>query len=163
MINRDVCEYVSSIEPHKNDKGEEYISNLCVKESYGQTCGGYLKDCKKIDTKLAEPSQQEHFLYYYCNKAKMPPTYYYLRCPQLLLFIAEIAGIPRENLKSAYKILQDYENNNELAGKEKNGNYMWGKQAFRDFKSQIYISELVKIIKGAENWNEVRARVKDLE
>lgn len=40
---------------------------------------------------------------------------------------------------------------------------MWGKQAFRDFKSQIYISELVRIIKGAENWNEVRARVKDLE
>lgn len=162
MNNGKVCEYVRSIESHKNNIGEEYISDLCVKQGYGQSSGGYLKTCKRYDIKLAEPSQKEHFLNYYSDKAESPPTYYYLRCPQLLLFIAEIAGVSSKSIKKAYTILMDYENDNELKNKEKNGNYMWGKQAFRDFKSKIHISEVVKIISDAQNWDEVRERTLNL-
>ncbi|MCW6110142.1 ORF6N domain-containing protein [Clostridium sporogenes] len=155
MNNGKVCEYVRTIEPHKNNFGEEYISDLCVKQGYGQSCGGYLKTCKKDDIKLAEPSQKEHFLNYYDDKAEKLPTYNKLRCPQLLLFIAEIAGVSKKSLKDAYKIVMDYENDNKLRYKEKNANYMLGKQALRDFKSQIHISEVISIIKNAENWNDV--------
>lgn len=158
MNNGKVCEYVRTIEPHKNNIGKEYISDLCVKQGYGQSCGGYLKACKRDDIKLAEISQKVHFLNYYSDKAEKLPTYGYLRCPQLLLFIAEIAGVSRKNLENAYKIVRDYENDNELKNKLKNGNYMWGKQAFRDFKLQIHINNVVRIIKDAENWDEVRER-----
>nr|WP_308743435.1 hypothetical protein [uncultured Anaerocolumna sp.] len=164
MNNREVCEYVNTLEPHNNNNGEEYISDLCVKQGYGQSCGGYLKTCKKDDIKLAEPSQKQHFLNYYGDKcmAEKLPTYYYLRCPQLLLFIAEIAGVSRENLKNAYTIVKEYENANKIRNKEKNANYMWRKQAFRDFKLKIHISEVVRIIRTAENWEEVRNRTEKL-
>ncbi|MGB4661872.1 MAG: hypothetical protein WBI07_22045, partial [Mobilitalea sp.] len=104
MNNGKVCEYVRTIEPHKNNIGEEYISDLCVKQGYGQSYGGYLKTCKNDDIKLAEPSQKEHFLNYYGDKAEKLPTYYYLRCPQLLLFISEIAGVSSKSLDDAYKV-----------------------------------------------------------
>jgi len=155
LDNGKVCEYVRNIEPHKN-LGEEYISDLFVKQGYGQTCGGYLKTYKKDDIKLAEPSQKEHFLNYYGDKADKPPTYYYLRCPQLLLFIAEIAGVSRENLKNAYRIVKDYEDSNNLNGKEKNANYMWGTEEFRKFKSEMHIGDVVRIIRRSVNWDEVR-------
>ncbi|WP_394897802.1 hypothetical protein [Clostridium butyricum] len=155
MDNGKVCQYVQTIEPHKNNIGKEYISDLCVKQGYGQSYGGYLKNCKKDHLKFAEPSQKEHFLNYYEDKAEKLPTYYYIRCPQLLLFIAEIAGVPRKSLKDAYEIVRDYENINELRYKEKNANYMWGTQAFRDFKSQLHISDVIRIIRNAENWDEV--------
>lgn len=162
MNNGKVCEYVRTIEPHKNNIGEEYISNLCVMQGYGQSCGGYLKACNKYDIKLAEPSQKEHFLNYYDDKAGNLPTYNYLRCPQLLLFIAEIAGVSRKNLKDAYKIVMDYENTHKLRYNEKNGNYMWGKQVFREFKSKIHINDVVGIIRNAENWEEVIKRTMKL-
>jgi len=162
MNNGKVCEYVRTIEPHKNSIGDEYISDLCVKQGYGQSCGGYLKACKKDDIKLAEPSQKEHFLNYYEDKTEKLPTYYYLRCPQLLLFIAEIAGVSRKSLKDGYEIVRDYENTNKLRYMEKNANYMWGKQAFRDFKSKIHISDVIIIIRNAENWDEVIERTMKL-
>lgn len=162
MNNGKVCEYVRTIEPHKNSIEEEYVSDLCVKQGYGQSCGGYLKTCKKDEIKLSEPSQKEHFLNYYGDKAEQLPTYYYLRCPQLLLFIAEIAGVSSKSLEDAYEIVRDYENANKLRNKDKNANYMWGKQAFRDFKSQIHISDVVRIIRNAENWDEVRERTMKL-
>ena len=158
MNNGTVCEYVRTIEPHKNNVGEEYISDLCVKQGYGQSCGGYLNTCKKNDLPLAEPSQKEHFLNYYGYKAEKLPTYNYLRCPQLLLFIAEIAGVVRNSLDDAYKTVRDYEDASNLRNKGKDANYMWGKQAFRDFKSQIHISDVVRIIRNAENWDEVREK-----
>lgn len=158
MNNGKVCKYVRTIEPHKNNIGKEYISDLCVKQGYGQSCGGYLKTCKKDDIKSSELSQKVHFLNYYSDKAEKLLAYYYLRCPQLLLFIAEIAGVSSKSLENAYKIVRDYEDDNKLKNKGKNGNYMWGKQAFRDFKSQIHISDVVRIIRDAENWDEVRER-----
>jgi hypothetical protein len=155
MNNGDVCDYVRrTIDPHKN----KYIADSCVKEGYGQSCGGYLKDCNKKYI-----SQKEHFLNYYDDKAEKPPTYAYLRCPQLLLFIAEIAGVSRKNLEKAYEIVKNYEDANKLKDDEKNGNYMWGKPAFRELKSEIHISDVVRIIKEVKNWDVVRERTMKLK
>ena len=89
MNNRKVCEYISKISER------EYLADLCVKQGYGQSCGGYLTSYSKDNSILTRPSEKRHFLNYYGNEknAERNPTYYYLRCPQLLLFIAEIAGI----------------------------------------------------------------------
>lgn len=162
MNNKEVCEYVRTLDPHINSIKEEYISDLCVKEGYGQSCGGYLMSCKKDRTILEEISQKDHFLNYYSDKGNKFLTYHYLRCPQLLLFIAEIAGVLSEDLKNAYRIVKVYENANQLRNKDKNGNYMWGTESFRDFKSKIHINEVVKIIKDAENWDAVRDETKKL-
>lgn len=156
MNNEKVCDYVRTIDPHQIS-----IGDLCVKQGYGQSCGGYLITCKR--GKLEEPSQKEHFLNYYGNKAEKLPTYNYLRCPQLLLFIAEIAGVSSKRLEDAYKILRDYEDKKDLRNKEKNANYIWGKPDFREFKTKIHINALVRIIRDAYNWDEVRKGISALD
>ena len=119
MNNREVCEYVKGLDAQKNDMGKEYIAEKCVSEGYGQTCGGYLKG-KNINAF----SQKEHFLSYYGSEKKKDklPSYSYLRCPQLLLFIAEIAGMPKEKLEEAYNIIIKYfqDNINHVYGFLKN-------------------------------------------
>lgn len=158
MNNRKVCEYISKISER------EYLADLCVKQGYGQSCGGYLTSYSKDNSILTRPSEKMHFLNYYGNEknAERNPTYYYLRCPQLLLFIAEIAGISKHRLDKAYNILKKYEDENMLRSTEKNGNYIWGKQEFRDFKAQLQINAVAKIIRVSMTWDEVKAEVANL-
>lgn len=162
MNNRKVCEYVSTLDCQKNNMGEEYISDLCVQEGYGQSYGGYLEPYEKKDLTSAKPSQKEHFLNYYSKNGEKLPTYSRIRCPQLLLFIAEIAGLSREKLLKSYEILKVYEDNNCLKNERKDGNYMLGKPAFADFKLQLRISDIVDIIKCSQEWDEVIDSVRKL-
>lgn len=159
MKNRTVCEAIRKLEK------KEYIADTCVKAGYGQNCGGYLASDSKKES-AARPSEKEHFLSYYgrAEIAEKNPTYQYLRCPQLLLFVAEAAGVSKEKLEKAYSILKAYEDKNHLNGTEKGGNYMWrkGKDEFRAFKLQLQMSEVVKIIKNAEKWDDVLKEVKKL-
>lgn len=157
MNNKEICDYVQTVDLHNIRK--TYISELCVREGFGQSCGGYLEPGKEY------LSQKEHFLNYYGgrDKAEKWPSYSYLRCPQLLLFIAELAGVSRKKLESAYEELKKYETENSLKdSKEKNGNYLWGKQIFRDFKEQLCIHAIAKIIKNSKNWDEVKVQTKEL-
>lgn len=158
MNNREVCECISKISE------KEYLADLCVKQGYGQSCGGYLHSYSKDNLILTRPSEKIHFLNYYGNKknAERKPTYNNLRCPQLLLFIAEVVGISQHRLDKAYNILKTYEDENMIRGTEKNGNYMWGKQEFRNFKEQLQISTVDKIISVSMTWDEVKAKAADL-
>lgn len=90
MNNSKVCEYIKNIDLYNN--GEIYISELCGNEGYGQSCGGFLESNKENST------QQDHFVYYYggIDKIEKNPTYSYLRCPQLMVFIAEAAGVSKK-------------------------------------------------------------------
>lgn len=164
MNNREVCEYVRKLDVNKNCEGKEYISDLCVKQGYGQTCGGYLKAYSIDDLKQEIPSQKEHFLSYYSHKNRIDnmPTYDRLRCPQLLLFIAEIAGISKEILIDAFNIVKNYEEENNIKNKMKDGNYMCRSKQYGDFKKKLHISSLVNIIRKSENWDEVIEKVKKL-
>ncbi|MEG0156986.1 MAG: hypothetical protein RR661_04980 [Anaerovoracaceae bacterium] len=154
MYNREVCEYVNNIDPQK-----KFIADLCVEEGYGQSCGGYLTSYKRDDKKSVKPSQKEHFLNYYGDKGEKMPTYNYLRCPQLLLFVAEVCGLPRKELEVAYEIVKKYEKDKNLKDEDKNGNYMWGKPEFQEFKVQLNIGYLVKIIKSSPNMVELMKKV----
>ncbi len=156
MNNREVCEYIQTITPYNN--GEKFIADTCVDKGYGQTCGGYITSNSKAMT------QQEHFLYYYGSerKAECKPSYQYLRCPQLLLYVAEIAGIPQKKLKNAYEIIKNYETDNKIHNTNKHGNYLWGKSEFKAFKIELRITAIVRIIKDAKSWDEVIKQTREL-
>ncbi|MBR3591244.1 MAG: hypothetical protein IKL46_00080 [Clostridia bacterium] len=146
-----ICEVVKDLKDDEYD----FIADECVKDGYGQTCGGYLS------LKNVEPThitQKDHFLSYYDNLGRKDnkPTFQYLRCPQLLLFIAEIAGMP--TIKEAYNMLKEYEKYNGLYQTDKSGNYLWGRKDkfLSKFKEKLGIYSLVKIINKANNWDEVK-------
>lgn len=157
MNNGDVCEFIEKLNDEK-----EYIADICVNDEYGQTCGGYLSS-KDADPKSIK--QKEHFMNYYGRNDELKnkkPTYQYLRCPQLLLFIAELAEMP--DVEEAYEMLKVYEEKNSLYKTDKSGNYLWGtKDGFlSEFKQKLGIYQLVKIIKSEDvsNWDDVKERVK---
>lgn len=155
MNNQEICAYVRGIDPNDCEK---YISDDCVDLGFGQSCGGYL-------TVKSGILQRDHFLFYYGKKEKSDkaPTYAYLRCPQLLLFIAEFSGVSRQKVNDACEMLKKYEEENHLRySEEKNGNYIWGKQILRDLKKQLCISEVVRIMKESESMDEVKEKTKKL-
>lgn len=158
MNNREVCDCIRKVSK------KDYLGDLCVKEGYGQSCGGYLSCYNKNKSEFVLPSEREHFLNYYNNEKVIDkkPTYHYLRCPQLILFIAEIAGVSNKRLYNAYELLKNYENQNRIRCTEKNGNYIWGKDVFRDFKMQLQFNKVNKIICDSKTWDEVIAEVKKI-
>ena len=160
MTNGEVCKFIKKIPKNKG-----YLADRCVCEGYGQSSGGYLISSSNKITKTDTPSQKEHFLSYYGGEKMLDklPSYHYLRCPQLLLFIAEVAGVSQKRLEKAYEILKKYENDNGLRGStEKNGNYIWKESVFKELKTQLQIFSLVKIIREENNWEAVQIKAKKL-
>lgn len=153
----DVCKIVKELKEEKY----KYIADECVREGYGQTCGGYLS---LKNTKPTFITQKEHFLSYYDNsdRKSKKPTFHYLRCPQLLLFIAEFSGVPQ--IEEAYDLLKEYEKNNRLYKTNKSGNYLWGRKDkfLSEFKRKLGIYSLVKIIDEANSWDEVKKQTNKL-
>lgn len=78
-----------------------------------------------------------------------------------MLFIAEIAGVSKERLDEAKKKVIEYEDENRLKGKkDKNGNYIYRSDNFKQLKEIICINEVNNIIRDANCWDEVREKVK---
>ncbi len=155
----DVCKIVKELK----DEGHKYIADECVRKGYGQTCGGYLS---LKNTKPTFITQKAHFLSYYDNLDMQSnrPTFHFLRCPQLLLFIAEFSGVPESKIKDAYKLLKEYEKNNGLYKTNKSGNYLWDRNDgfLSKFKGKLGIYSLAKTIDKASNWDEVKEQIKGL-
>ena len=145
MTNTEFCKYVEEMSVKTT------YADFLTEKRWGQTSGGYLDKSSKIET------QKEHFLSYYKNKENI--TYQYLRCPQLIIFIAEIVGVPCKNIFSATRVVCKYEKSYNGV---KNGNYIWGHEEFRLFKNELKFCEVVKIIKEYENIDEVKNEVKEL-
>ena len=157
MNNGDVCEYVNKL-----DEETEYMADIFVEEGYGQTCGGYLS-C--INSKSSFIYQKQHFLDYYGRNDEIKnklPRYQYLRCPQLLLFISEIVGVPKAKINDACEILKNYEDKEEIRNTKKSGNYIWGTQVFRDFKSILRINVVSKIIRENNNLADIKELIHNL-
>ncbi|WP_312104108.1 hypothetical protein [Pygmaiobacter massiliensis] len=161
MNNAVVCDRILQLQSEHSTR-KMYVADQCVKEGYGQSCGGYLNRSGENAVDLRNITQASHFLDYYGDKREKVPTYQYLRCPQLLLFIAEIAGVADTHLSAAYRIVKDYENAEGLRFTKKNANYMWGKQAFRNFKLELQINNLVRIIRKSKTWDEALEQIEKL-
>ena len=148
MTNRDFCDYVRSLD----DEG--YFADTHTCNEWGQNCGGYLKSTN------GPMKEKAHFLSYYDHSEKEKITYAYLRCPQLIVFIAEIMGVPRELLESAVCIVMKYEEENKtnLQG-GKNGNYIWGHKEFTEFKQKLHYSDVIRYIKASSNVEEAKKSI----
>lgn len=144
-----MCEIVRNLE----DK--EYFADCLTKQNWGQTSGGYLCGYEDEDR---EPTQKEHFLSYY-SKKQDKITYAYLRCPQLILFIAEVMGVPHNILEAAAEKITEFDK--KYQG-EKNGNYLWGEKAFGEFKKILFFSDVCKAIKCSEDEDEAKEKVSKL-
>ena len=154
MKNKGVCEFITTI---KNE--DKFLSEKFVKAGLGQTTGGYLGKNGEGPRK----TQKQHFLDYYSGSLDRMPSYNMLRCPQLILFVAEVFGVPAVFLNKAYK---DFEKSEKAKGtinkRDKNGNYFWGTEEFRHFKKTLRIGEVNKIIKNRDDIEEIKNDVSRL-
>ncbi len=94
------------------DKNDHYeiSDSFASDERYRQRCGGYIKNAKvaqiEINIKNAEPNQKWHLLTSYYDeisdcKKDAETCYNRLKCPELLLWIADAAGIDSEIVSKA--------------------------------------------------------------
>ena len=157
MKNIDVINYI--IDKGKSTDFKTYISELCTNELYGQNCGGFYKNKNRENDDL---TQKNHFISYYISRKDEEPSYSRLFCPQLLLFIAELAGLNQQKLDNGYKHIKDFEHSHKIVGKEKNAKYMCKDRALTELKSILNIYDIEKIIKFAANWDEVVKEVNKL-
>lgn len=146
MNNKQVCKNIKEWA-----KGRKFIADSLVSEGYGQNYGGYIDDGKAT-------TQLEHFLSYYENRPKKI-TYAYLRCPQLILFVAQVMGAPEENVEEAAEVIRKFDD--RYIGK-KNGNYMWGTQELRDVKNILHYGQICSIVKNAEDYKKMQDEVQKL-
>ena len=176
MNNRDFWNSIKKNNEHRNCNGDELVCDMMVKEGLGQTVGGYFevaeypKYNKIIDTTRAEPSQAFHFFEFYiddgkCNRSDKKPSYNQLKCPQLIMYIAEMAGLDRKILLECLEYVREIEKNKNHFGSEKPGNYLEkikvdnGGNSLMEFKKKIHISEIQSIISAANSYDEIVQQV----
>lgn len=157
MIHQQVYDYViKNIPDHLEN--DEYIADEYVKAGYGQIKGGYFDVAYKNDVlilkKEAEPSQKWHLIFSYYNgkiennfNMQSEANLYRIMCPQLMLWIAEIAGLNKDVLKSAKVAAINYEKNNNT----KNSRVI--KKMV--LKSALHWDKITTAIKYADKWEDV--------
>ncbi|MCD7810848.1 MAG: hypothetical protein LUG91_03185 [Ruminococcus sp.] len=149
MTIKEVNDYLK-----KNANKDEYEADKLVNDGYGQTKGGYRDNAQKFNIK--DITQKWHFTESYYKSIKdtnKKPTFFYLRCPELLIWIAEVAGLNNDLIQKAIDHVKKFEKGNNLVGTEKSGNYFCS--GLQDLKNILHIYELNKIIGESVNWDEV--------
>lgn len=158
MTNQELYDYINEhIDPHL--KIGNYIADEYVKEGYGQVRGGYFDVAYKnnivILKETAEPSQKWHLIdSYYALKQKdgnfnmhTKANLSRIMCPQLMLWIAEIAGLNKELIKTAKELAVTYEK--EQGTKD-------SRRIKRDVLKHALRWELItQIIKDTDSWESI--------
>ena len=153
MTIKEVKEYLE-----KNANESVYIADELTKQGYGQTTGEYHDEARKLN--VSDPTQKWHFTVSYYNNIKNVegnPTYTRLHCPELLIWIAEVAGLNKTILSRAKEYLIAFEEKNHLNGTEKDGDYIQSIE--KEFKNLLHINEINKIISDSMDWTEVMNKV----
>lgn len=165
MTNQEVYDYIKASVPDHLDEG--YFADKYVKEGYGQVKGGYLElayiQKEKIWIESADPSQKWHFIFaYYGEKMKNQQfdmdanaDLKRIMCPQLMLWISEIAGLEKKILKKALNNAIDY----EIKYNTKNSRIIKREVLSKD----LHWDEITNAIKNAKTWNEVKAIVGEIK
>ena len=151
-------------------------------EGYGQTVSGsnhdpYPNPVHYRHGDRTMMSEFEHFTVCYLQYLGNDDQRYWhqnadyrnIRCPQLVMFIAETAGLHRERCLESYHLIQAYENNAGIRDTEKNANYLYhtpegkknpeGRDAFTKFKEILKFKDINDSIRDAESWDEVMSKV----
>lgn len=179
MNNKDFWNSIKEYDEHTNRHDDELVCDMMVKEGLGQTEGGYFevaeypKYKRIIDRSKAEPSQAFHFFEYYIddeknNRLDKKPSYNSLKCPQLIMYIAEMAGLDRQILLECLKYIRETEESKGLIGMPKGGGYLEkiklnddndDENRLKEFKKKIHISEIQSIISEGTSYEEVVQKV----
>lgn len=159
MTNQQVYDYVDkNVSEHGN-----YIADDYVKAGYGQIRGGYFEEAYKRDKKIwkveAEPSQKWHLLVSYYEIKKEDPKFDMqgnaslgrLMCPQLMMWLAQVAGLNEKIIKDAM--------NKAIAYEEK-----YKTKDSRKIKKDVLIEALYwekisQIITQKDTWKEVEEEI----
>lgn len=177
MNNLEFWNAIKKFDEHKNLYEKELVCDQIVIEGLGQTKGGYFETAceprynKQVIRKKAEPSQQFHFFSYYIdyidpkmNRSEKMPTYANLKCPQLIMYVAEMAGLDAKIVDEAFKFLKDFEEKRGLKETEKGATYLEkieGKPS-EVFKDILHISEIQTIISKSSSYEEIVGKVSRL-
>ena len=62
------------------------------------------------------------------------------------MYIAEVAGLPKEQLMDAYNFLESYEENNNIAKRYKNSKYLPA-SVLNEYRRLLCIKQITRIIK----------------
>lgn len=176
MNNIEFWNSINKYNEHCNPNGGELVCDQMVKEGLGQTVGGYFevanypKYKRSIDKEIAEPSQAFHFFEYYIddnknNRSNNKPSYACLKCPQLIMYIAEMAGLKREILLECLDFIRKIEEDANLVGTEKGGAYLEIMKSnnngnrLSELKEKIHISDIQNIISDEKDYKEIVRKV----
>lgn len=158
-------ESISGIPAHKEDC--DYFADQYVKLKYGQVKGGYFAIAKKADGVVisqeeAEPSQKWHMIDSYYKKKidngfdmQTPASLGRIMCPQLMLWIAEVAGLKSRILEQAMLGAIKYE--------DKNGPVKCSELKRAVLKEALHWGTITQIIKEASCWDDVVIKVSNIE
>lgn len=176
MTNQQIYNYIDKkVLEHISRNGNEYIADEYVKEGYGQTEGEYFNYAKKnkidINPSVAEPNQKWHLLVsYYDYKVKFKKfnmntssSLERIYCPQLMLWIAEVAGLNIEALKEAKRKAIIFEKEKKCTDCK----FFNSNKFFQNLKKEVLVEslhwyEIMQALREEENWNNVLNRVEKL-
>lgn len=176
MNNKDFWNSIKKYGGHRNRSDDELVCDMMVKEGLGQTVGGYFevaeypKYKRIIDRSKAEPSQAFHFFEYYIddeknNRSDKKPSYNSLKCPQLIMYIAEMAGLDRQILLECLEFIKKIEENARLVDTKKEGNYLEKiklnncDNCLKEYRTMIHIREIQNIISKETSYEKIVNRV----
>lgn len=175
MNNLEFWNAIKNFDEHKKPDGNELKCDKLVKEGFGQTKNGYFETAcgksynKQVIREKAEPSQQFHFFSYYIdtetNRSKENPSYARLKCPQLIMYIAEMVGLDAEIVDKAFNFLKDFEEKRGLKETEKGATYLENIEGNPSevFKLILHISDIQKIITESSSYEEIVEEVSRLK
>lgn len=183
MNNLEFWNAIKKFDEHKNPYEKELVCDRIVIEGLGQTKGGYFETAceprynKQVIREKAEPSQQFHFFSYYIdyidpnmnrsekmpnmNRSEKMPTYANLKCPQLIMYVAEMAGLDAKFVDKAFNFLKDFEEKRGLKETEKGATYLEKIEGNPSevFKDILHISEIQTIITKSSSYEEIVGKV----
>lgn len=164
MTNQEIYDSIKeNVSDHLNLEGSDYIADNYVKAGYGQIKGGYFEEAYKQGRNIwkieAEPSQKWHILDSYYGLKKKDSKFNMndkanlsrIMCPQLMMWIAEVAGLDKSILKDAMNKAIDYEETNKTKDSRKIKRDVLGEM--------LHWKEITQIIKNVTTWEEVRKEV----
>ncbi len=165
MTHQELYDFIkNNINDHTNKNGKPYFADKYVQSGYGQIKGGYFNEAyirdKEIHMCKAEPSQKWHLLVsYYDYKIENslinmnePANLFRIQCPQLMIWIAEIAGLNSKILENAINNAIIYEKtkltkNSRLIKKDV-------------LNKDLFWKEITNFIKLEKTWQDVVNKVK---
>lgn len=146
-----------------------------TKDGYGQSNrnGGYLKkfEAWKKKEKIFDDVQATQHWHLICSWGELEnPQIFRLKCPQLMIYIAEICGWSKKCIENAVEELKKYEDGKKLRNtSNKGGNYLEVKaegsnitQAYL-FKESLRYNHLCKIIDESASWEEIQSKCRNAD